>query len=174
MAAVSYKSKEITVSGICSALTLILMWFAGILPSGKISMLFAVSVLIPILLINFNTRTAFISYTVSCILCFLFVANKSISIAYILIFGNYGLIKYFIEKKNNLILEYILKTIYFNLVMVVYYLIAKYIIGLAIINIDNKILLGLLLYQCIWVISDWIYSLAIKESIQITKKILKS
>lgn len=173
MVVVRKKSRKIAFVGIFASLSIILLFVASTIPSGKIALLVLSALPTAILLITFDYKYARTNYIVTSILSIILIPNKSISLLYIFLFGNYGLVKYFIEIKSNLILEYICKAIYFNIVFISYYFFAKQLIlvdGLLIEEIKFFVIVSA---QILWIVFDWIYALLIIESLKLIKKVLK-
>lgn len=121
------KSKQIAESGILIALTIVVLYAASILPVSKLAVLTIASCFIPIAIIRTSLKNTLIIYTASSILS-LFLIPINIALSYILFFGIYGIIKYYIEKARNLPFELILKLISFNLLLCAIYFAARSII----------------------------------------------
>lgn len=123
------KAKQIAESGILIALTIVVLYTASILPVSKLTVLTIASCFIPIGLIRTSLKNSIIIYIASSILS-LFLIPINTALAYVLFFGIYGIIKYYIEKSRNLIIELILKLIIFNILFGIIYFIVKNIITL--------------------------------------------
>lgn len=117
------KAKHIAESGILAALTIVILYAASILPISTLSVLTVASCLIPISIIRTSVKSAISVYIISSFLSF-FLVKTNIAIYYTLFFGIYGVIKYFIEKINKIVLEILLKLISFNILLVIIYFIA--------------------------------------------------
>lgn len=122
------KSSNIAQSGIIIALTLAILYSTSLLPISTLSILTLASCLIPIAIIRTSLKSTLLIYVASSILSF-FLVPINISVLYALFFGIYGIIKFFIEKLNNLILEIILKLLSFNLLLFIIYTIFKAFLG---------------------------------------------
>lgn len=108
------KAKSIAEGGIAVALTVILLYLHSIIPISRLTFLTVASCIIPICVIRLSVKNAFIIYIASALLC-AFIMPLQTTIYYALLFGPYGLIKYFIEKMSNKFLEIILKLISLNI-----------------------------------------------------------
>lgn len=106
-------TKQLVTGAMLSALTLIILYLTFLLPTNTLSLLTLASAIGPIALIRANVKTSLLVYIVSSVLC-LVLMPPNISTLYILFFGIYGLLKYFIEKLNHLALEWLLKLAFFN------------------------------------------------------------
>lgn len=122
------KAKHIAESGILVSATLIILYATSILPISTLSVLTLASCLIPISIIRTSIKNTILVYISSSLLSF-FILPINISLYYTLFFGVYGIIKYFVEKLNKLILEIILKLISFNLLLSVIYFISISFLG---------------------------------------------
>lgn len=118
------KSKNIAQSGILIALNLAILYSASILPISTLSILTVASCITPISIIRTSIKNAILIYLSSSILSF-FLVSINIAMYYTLLFGIYGIIKYFIEKFRNLLIELILKLLSFNILLMIFYIIAK-------------------------------------------------
>ncbi|GKX66909.1 hypothetical protein [Inconstantimicrobium mannanitabidum] len=135
------KSNYIAKGGLFTALSIVLLYLACILPTNKIALLVLASAMIPLMVVTCNVKYAFLVYVATSALSFI-LPNKGIMILYICIFGLFGIIKYFAEKTHNRIFEYLIKYAYFNLTLFVSYVLFNFLL----LPIDNyKISIGLLL-----------------------------
>ena len=121
-------SKDLALGGILIALTSIILYSTSILPISTISILTVASAIIPVCIIRSNVKNAIFVYVASSILA-IFLVPINISIMYILFFGIFGVIKYYIESLDKLILEYILKLIFFNIVFLIGFILIQSILG---------------------------------------------
>ena len=110
------KAKKIAESGILIALTIIVLYAASILPVSKLTVLTIASCFIPIAIMQTSLKNTIVIYVASSLLS-LFLIPINIALSYILFFGIYGIIKYYIEKLKNLPLEIFLKLVSFNILL---------------------------------------------------------
>jgi len=109
------KSNHIARGGIFAALSLILLYLSSIFPTNKIFILGLASCIIPLSIMVTGIKNTLVVYCAVSLLGLLIIPSKLISVSYILIFGSYSFVKYFVEKLRNIPLEIILKLLYFNL-----------------------------------------------------------
>ncbi len=153
------KSKSIAESGIFIALTIIILYSASYLSINTVAFLTVASSIIPISTIRNNIKYSFFIYLSSSILAVFLIPIK-ITIFYILFFGIYGILKYYIERLNRLHLEIILKLFSFNLIaFIIYFFFKKLIINLSSINIP--IWTAFLVIQILFLIYDYALTLII-------------
>lgn len=122
-------SEVISKGGIYTALSIILIYLASIFPTNKLFILGICTCLIMISMMTLGLKSTITVYIATSILGLLFCASKFIVILYIFLFGVYGIVKYFIEKLNNVWLEIILKLIFFNIVCILLFVLYKIILG---------------------------------------------
>lgn len=115
------KSKAVAYGGLLTALSVIFIYLTNILPYNKLAMLFISSLIILISITIIGAKYSLFVYISSAILSFFIIGIRGTTLSYILFFGPYGLIKNLIEKLKQPILEIILKLIYFNCVLFLYY-----------------------------------------------------
>ena len=121
------KSGNITLGGILIALTIIILYSASILPVSTISVLTIASAIVPVCII----RSDIIS---------VFFIPLNIWLLYTLIFGGYGIVKYFIERLRKEKVEIILKFIYYNVIFILAVILAKAILGIDVLLAAEKII----------------------------------
>ena len=157
------KAKEITLSAILVALTNIILYLNFLLPISTISILTLASLLIPIALIKGSIKSAFLVYIASSIIGF-FILPINIILLYILFFGIYGIVKYYIEKLNKLYLEIFFKIIFCNISLFISIFVFKSFIAIEI----TKLLLWLLwiIAQPVFLIFDYALTLLISFYMQ--------
>ena len=115
---VSYK---VSLGGIISALSLSLMFLTGFMPF-LVSLIPALTgAMLIIVYVEINAKWAFFTYVSVAVLCLFITPDKEAGLLYILLLGYYPLVKMFIEKISNKVLEWIIKLAVYNTLIVIYY-----------------------------------------------------
>ncbi len=109
------KTKRIALNGILGALTVICLVLAAILPTNRLSLYALSSFFVAVSIIESGVKAGWIFYVATCLLALIVVPNKLGIIPYVIFFGMYGIVKYYIEKLNKIIVEYMLKLVFFNI-----------------------------------------------------------
>ncbi|MBK1811198.1 hypothetical protein JHL18_11205 [Clostridium sp. YIM B02505] len=158
------KASHIAKGGLFVALTIIFLYLSGILPTNKLALVTLASIIIPISIMATSISSSVLVYIASSILALLLV-NKSIAFAYIIFFGSYGFIKYFVERINIIVIEYILKTLFFSLCFFVIY---KFYNIFLLTNISNSFPLWQLILaaEAVFLIYDYALTVAISYYIK--------
>lgn len=152
------KSKELTVSAALTALTIVILYLNLLLPISTISILTLASALIPVALIRGSIKSSILVYISSSIIGF-FILPINITLLYVLFFGVYGIIKYFIEKINKLPLEIFLKIIFFNIILVLSIFVFNSFVTIEITKLPMTLLF--IVAQPVFLIYDYALSLLI-------------
>lgn len=118
------QTKKITFCAAMAALAVVFM-LAAYFPYITYAVACMASLPIMVVLIEFNKRWAFLTYIVSLLPIFIFCETES-KLIYLCFTGFYPILKVFIEKLNNKILEYIVKILSFNSALAVIYFIASF------------------------------------------------
>lgn len=147
------KTKDLTLSALLIALTLVILALNSILPISTLSILTLASVMIPVAIMRTSIKNAFMIYIASTLLGFL-VLPKDIIILYGLFFGIYGLVKFYIEKLNNLYLEISLKLLFAFMILIIYYFITKSFVSINL-NVEMPIYFIIVLTLIIFLIYDY-------------------
>lgn len=111
-------SKKVTLSGLLLALVVITLFLATVSPVNEMSLYALSSFFVSVVIIELGIKAGWAFYAASCLLS-LIIPNKVALIPYIVFFGLYGIVKFYIEKLSKLALEYILKLIFFNIFVAV-------------------------------------------------------
>lgn len=146
------KSNNIAKGGIFAALSLILLYLSSVFPTNKLFILGIASCIIPLSILMTGIKNTIVVYCAVSLLSLFIIPSKLISLAYILIFGSYGFVKYYIEKLRSLPLEIILKFFYFNISSAILIFIYK----LVLLKVPNiNIYLILLIMEFGFIIYDY-------------------
>jgi hypothetical protein len=121
-------SKKIAFLGVLLAINQIVIMLSVVFQTNTLFFFGVAALIICIVIIEFNLTSGITFYVASSILAFILAPNKIQIITYIGFFGSYSIMKYIIEivtNKRNLsvIIEYLLKIMYFNIAIAIYYFI---------------------------------------------------
>lgn len=108
------KTKKIALNGVLGALAVVCLLMADILPTNKISLYALSSFFVSVAIIEGGIGSGWLFYLSTGLLSLILVPDKVMVVPYILFFGIYGIVKFYIEKLERISLEYILKFVYFN------------------------------------------------------------
>lgn len=153
-------SRFIARGGILTAIGVLLLYLSTISPTSKVYILGAASCLIPISVLLTNIRNSFIVYIATSLISFLMLGFKGSVIAYIIFFGLYGFIKYYIERLRNIPLEIILKLIYFNISIGILFSLYKFFFA-DLLKINLPIYEVVIMLQFVFIIFDYALTLFI-------------
>lgn len=121
----SKKTYKLALGGILGALTVICLFLATVSPTGRLSLYALSSFFISIVIIETGIKAGWLFYIATVLLSAILVPEKLEIVPYAIFFGIYGIIKYYIEKINRAVLEYVLKYLYFNICMAAAVLVIK-------------------------------------------------
>ncbi len=157
-------TKKIALSGIMSAIVVLCLLFATIMPTGKLSFYVLSSFFVSVIIMEYGTKPGWVFFIITNLLAYIMIPNKIRIIPYTVFFGVYGILKYYIERFNNIVLEYILKYTYFNACLAIAIILLKEIIakGITINNIKFPLWAVIILLEVIFIIYDYVYTLFIQ------------
>lgn len=107
------KVNNLAKGGIYTALTVICIYLSTIMPTNKLFLLGAASCIIPLSILTTNLRNSLIVYGASSLLSIV-LGLRGAALAYLLFFGAYGFVKYYVERIRKLPVELIFKLVFFN------------------------------------------------------------
>lgn len=119
------KSVYITKGGLLTALGVILIYSSTLLPFNKLYILIAASAIIPFTAVKLNIKSSILTYASTSILSFIVCGLKGTVLAYLFFFGIFGIVKYYIEKLKNILIEIFLKLLFFNFSLSILYFLFK-------------------------------------------------
>lgn len=161
MAAVN-KNKAISYGGISIAIIIISFYLNNILKFNTLSILFLSSIIIAFNNLKFGVKYGLIVYLATSVVTAILIPNKSLVLLFVMFFGMYTIIKLFIEKKNNLLVEWILKILYFNVILVLTYFILTKLINVSLNNYYKYVYLIIIAFQALFVIYDILLTVIIQ------------
>lgn len=169
MPAADGNTRKLALSGIFLSILMVMLYFYTIIPTNKLTILMLISFIIGIVVIETDFRFALMFYIASVLLSLIFPVNKLSLLLYYSFFGAYGLVKYLIEKLENIIVEYILKILYFMGVCVANYLIARIFLP----DIINKIPIPVIVIASVivFVIYDYLYGMVMMFYVKRIRKV---
>ena len=117
---------RVSLTAMFASMSLLFLYLASVLPSGRIAMYFLSSVFVMGLVLEEEIGLAFLMFAAVSLLSLLLMPNQLRVIPYVLFFGHYGIGKYYIETRvRDKIVRYIVKLLYYNVALVLMYLIAS-------------------------------------------------
>lgn len=166
-----FRTKKLAYSGILLALVIITLFFATFLPTSRLALYVLSSFFISIIIVEFGVYAGWSFYLASNILAFFVISNKIGLIPYTILFGIYGIVKFYIEKLNKLPFEYILKLVYFNFCLILAFIFIK-----EFLMYNIKIQLPwwtlLIVLEILFIIYDYIYTRFINYYLHKLKRII--
>jgi hypothetical protein len=159
------KTGMITRTAMLAAVNTVLLILGGMIRTNTLTFLVMASIVTAIAVIYINIRYSILLYITTSVIAFIFIPDKSIAVVYAMFFGNFGFIKAFAEKINNLYAQFFIKTSYFLITVYISYLI----VGKSLIDLDalmQKYDLPLYIFVIMFIllfnIYDFIYSAVIR------------
>lgn len=119
------KTSYLAKGGLFTAIGFVFIYLSTIMPVNKAYLLAIASCIIPLSLITTNVKNAIVVYMATSLLAVLVCGTRITVVLYIIFFGLYGLVKYYIERLRKLYIEFILKLLFFNVDLAILFLIYK-------------------------------------------------
>jgi len=154
-------AKKLALGGVLLALTVTAVFFAVLLPASKLSLYALSSFFVSIVIIESGAKYGWMFYIASCILSFVIVQEKTGAVPFLTFFGIYGIIKYYAEKIANIVIEYVLKLIYFNINLASAFLLAKQFVP-GLLQVGFPLYLTVIGFEAAFIVYDYVYTLFIK------------
>lgn len=160
------KSSKIANGGILSALSLLFLYAASVIPTGKLALLAASSFAVGVCISGIGVKFSMISYAAVSLLGFIMIPQKLYGIAFVLFLGIYPFIKLFCETRKIRAVEWILKFVFANISFAAVYFAAK----LFVIPEGVPIFAYILLFNAVFLIYDIVFSFFITKIIKLRRE----
>ena len=158
---VNKKTKIIALGGFVTLFSVVSLYLASIVPTNRLFFLALSSFFISLIVIEHGLKHALVVYLASSLLSFIIIPSKLIVLPYIVFFGYYAVIKSLIERTNNLLIEWIIKLLTYNIAMYVIYLLTSKMFFDSI-TVKLPIWAVFVAIQVIFILYDYCFSLAIQ------------
>lgn len=123
-------SYRVALGGIVSALCLLCMFLAGIMPIFYLILPMAAGVLLMIIAEEVSMSWAWLTYTAVCLLSMLITADKESALVFIMLFGHYPMVRMYLQKLKFRLLRFIIKAAVFNICTIAFFYVTVFIFGI--------------------------------------------
>lgn len=170
------RSKIITLGGMITALSLVLMFLSNIITTASLALPALAGLLLIVAVIEMGSKWAAVIYAAVSILSMLLMVDKTSAIFYIFFFGHYPIIKSYVERIHKKFLQWVVKVLVFNACALVAYLITEALIGFKDGGLKNTgFLLTAILFNVTFIVYDFALSrLVVTYVYKIRKRFFKS
>lgn len=119
------KGSKTALCGLTAALSLIFLWFACLVPSGKLGLCAVAGVFPACAVLTGGVSYGFFSWAASGLLGLLLLPDKFTALLYLAALGLYPVLKSVLEQLPNRGAEWLLKFLYFNTVLTLFWIFAR-------------------------------------------------
>lgn len=97
------------------------MFLTGFMPLFVYLIPAVAGAMLLIIYVEIDAKWSFFTYVSVAVLCLFITPDKEASLLYIMFLGYYPILKMFIEKIDNIVFKWLLKMIFYNLMIILYY-----------------------------------------------------
>lgn len=155
-------SRKVAFGGVFTALSVIFLYLAIVMPTGRAALYFVSGLPVALAIIEFGITTGIGVYVSASLLALLLVGDIAGVVPFILFFGHYGIMKFYIEKQRKAVLEILLKLLVFNFSMGIGYFLLTTLLSVplpeAVPNLGFYVTGALIAAQVLFFLYDYIYS----------------
>lgn len=172
-------TKKIVFCGLMAAVATVIM-LSAYFPYLTYATPAIASLAVMVILIELGVKWSFMTYFASILPVFLLCENEA-KLMYIVLFGVYPIIKVLIEKINNRVLEWVIKLVFFNAIIIaLYYIFSNFIAGFKIeeitfvgsYTIAVLLILGNVVFVCYDICIERVATLYMLRLHNVVKKLL--
>lgn len=160
MARFKRTAHRVSLTAMFASMSLLFLYLAA-LPGNPVSiaMYFLSSVFVMGLVLEEEIGLAFMMFAAVSLLSLLLMPNIMYVIPYVLLFGHYGIGKYYIETRvKDKIVRYIVKLLYYNVALVLMYLLASEVIIDEILSSGLAYWLLIIFAELAFVVYDFVFT----------------
>lgn len=157
------KTVDIAKGGLFTAIGVILVYLSTIVPVNKAYLLAIASCIIPLSVITTSFKNAVVIYFATSLLSLVICGLRNTVVAYIIFFGLYGIVKYYIERIRKSYIEIILKLVFFNITLALLFLSYKLFFP-NLLNIYIPLYILIIGAQIVFLIFDYVLTMFISYS----------
>lgn len=146
------KTRDISISGLFSALGVILLYLGCLVPEMDMVASAAAGIVPVFVLMAASPACGFMNYIATSVLAFIILPSKTVCIEYVFVFGIYPVIKFYMEKLGCIPLRVLLKALISNIIIAVcigfftgLFLAPKFM------TVKWKLISALVLNACFWI-----------------------
>ena len=121
-------TKKMAFASIMTALTVVCLYGSVVLPTGKIALLALTSLCVLVTHAECGTKFSLIQFVAAALIGLLLIPFKFQMILFLAFLGYYPIVKSYIEQLRNPSIEWLVKILFFNAVLIVAYFVLKYIL----------------------------------------------
>ena len=159
----SRKTRSLTLSAVFTALTIALLYFASIWPTGQLAITAIASFLTAAAVIESDLLYGVYTFVAAAILGFILLPDKNIPFLYAVFFGYYPIIKSLIERLKSVLLQWVLKLAVFFISLTIMWLFMRQLI-ITTLPLPGNTISAVIIYiigAAIFILYDYGYSKAI-------------
>lgn len=123
-------SYRVALGGIVSALCLLCMFLAGIMPAFYLLLPMVAGVLLMIIAEEVSMSWAWLTYISVSLLSMFITADKEAALIFVMLFGHYPIIRMYLDRIKLRGIRYVLKMAVFNLCAVAFFYVTVFLFGL--------------------------------------------
>ena len=172
-------TRKFTVASIMSALAVVCIFGSAYLPTGRIALLAITSMCVLVTVAECGVKLAWLQYVATSLLAILLIPFKFQVLLFVALLGYFPILKLHIEKIKILWLEWLVKILFFNALLIVVYFIFKYFLlqyasfGAIFDIVISNTWLVILISEVVFVIYDYLLSFFAHYYKEIISKRLK-
>ena len=155
-------SSHVAFGGIFTALSVLFLLLSCVIPFGRLVFVFLTSAVVGVAVNMFDKRLAFFVYAATSLLSIFVVPDKSYAALYVIVVGNYPLVKPLLEKIYSVPVCFALKLVCFNVYMVLCYIIAVKLLSISF-DLQYSIFILWALMLAAFYVYDYAYSLFMQK-----------
>lgn len=169
-------TKKMAFASIMTALTVVCLYGSVVLPTGKIALLALTSLCVLVTHAECGTKFSLIQFVAAALIGLLLIPFKFQMILFIAFLGYYPIVKSYIEQLRNPLMEWLVKILFFNAVLIIAYFVLNQIL-LAYISfgtifnlIFSHLVLVIIVAEFAFILYDYILSMLASYYMNVVQK----
>ena len=123
-------SYKVSIGGVIGALSLVMMLLTSLVPFGTFAFPTFAGILLICIVVEIGYGWSFLVYTVVSALSLLMLVDKEAALYYTMFLGFYPILKGLVEKLRSRVIQYIIKSVIFNICIVSAFFVSVYLFSI--------------------------------------------
>ena len=168
--------KKLAFASIMTALTVVSLYGSVVFPMGRIALLALTSLCVLVTHAECGTKYSLIQFLAAGLIGFLLIPFKFQMVLFIAFLGYYPIVKSYIEQLHNHFLEWLVKILFFNAILIVAYFVLNYAL-LAYINFGiifeyvlSHLFIVIIVSEIVFILYDYMLSMLASYYMNVVQK----
>ncbi len=168
--------KKLAFASIMTALTVVCLYGSVVLPMGRIALLALTSLCVLVTHAECGTKYSLIQFLATGLIGILLIPFKFQMILFVAFLGYYPIVKSYIEQLHNRFMEWLVKILFFNAILIVAYFVLNYVLlayisfGAIFEYVFSHLILVIIAAEIVFILYDYMLSMLVSYYMNVVQE----